>query len=168
VSQPCTRASADPGHTTSAALIVDPAGTTDRLLVASGGGTSVSGAAHTVITGVEDAQQRTMVVEDLVPLQPGDGRGLIGFYLVIGWIVGGYLVAALLGVSAGSRPATTRRAIFRLGALVPIVHVGDRGATRSCPGCAAPSSSTPCSALSPVISPRSGRSPRCWCSPQER
>ena len=113
--------------TTSAALIVDPAGTTDMLLVASGGGTSVSGAVQTVVTGVETAQQRTAVVEDLVPLQPGDGRGLIGFYLVIGWIVGGYLVAALLGVSAGSRPATTRRAIFRLGALVPYAVLSGLG-----------------------------------------
>ena len=113
--------------TTSAALIVDPSGTTDRLLVASGGGTSVSGAVQAVITGVQTAQQRTVVIEDLVPLQPGDGRGLIGFYLVIGWIVGGYLVAALLGVSAGSRPATTRRAIFRLGALVPYAVLSGLG-----------------------------------------
>ena len=113
--------------TTSAALIVDPASTVDTLLVASGGGTSVSGAVQTVITGVETAQQRTVVVEDLVPLEPGDGRGLIGFYLVIGWIVGGYLVAALLGVSAGSRPATTRRAVFRLGALVPYAILSGLG-----------------------------------------
>jgi len=112
---------------TSAALIVDPAGTTDTLLVAGGGGTSVSGAVQTVITGVQTAQERTVMVEDLVPLQPGDGRGLIGFYLVIGWIVGGYLVAALLGVSAGSRPATTRRAIFRLGALVPYAVLSGLG-----------------------------------------
>ena len=87
----------------------------------------MSGAVQTVITGVETAQQRTVVVEDLVPLQSGDGRGLIGFYLVIGWIVGGYLVAALLGVSAGSRPATTRRAIFRLGALVPYAVLSGLG-----------------------------------------
>jgi len=113
--------------TTSAALIVDPAGTADTLLVASGGGTSVSGAVQSVISGVQTAQQRSVVVEDLVPLQPGDGRGLIGFYLVIGWIVGGYLVAALLGVSAGSRPATTRRAIFRLGALVPYAVLSGLG-----------------------------------------
>ncbi len=104
---------------TSAALIVNPSGTTDTLLVASGGGASVSSAVEAVITQVDAAQQRTVTVEDLVPLEPGDGRGLTGFYLVIGWIVGGYLVAALLGVSAGARPATTRRAIFRVGALVP-------------------------------------------------
>ena len=49
-----------------------------------------------------------------MPLQAGDGRGLTGFYLVIGWIVGGYLVASLLGVAGGARPATTRRAAIRL------------------------------------------------------
>ena len=44
-----------------------------------------------------------------------------------GWIVGGYLVAALLGVSAGARPATTRRAIFRVGALVPYAILSGLG-----------------------------------------
>lgn len=111
----------------SAALIINPSGTVDTLLVAGGGGTSVSTAVQTVITQVETAQQRTVTVDDLVPLEPGDGRGLTGFYLVIGWIVGGYLVAALLGVAAGARPATTRRAIFRIGALVPYAIVSGLG-----------------------------------------
>ncbi len=111
----------------SAALIVSPSGTTDRLLVASGGGVSVSSAVQSVITTVDAVQQRTVTVEDLVPLDPGDGRGLTGFYLVIGWIVGGYLVAALLGVSAGVRPANTRRALFRIGALVPYAMLSGLG-----------------------------------------
>ena len=34
-------------------------------------------------------------------------------------MTGGYLVAALLGVARGDRPATARRAIFRLLAVVP-------------------------------------------------
>ena len=113
--------------TSAAALIVNPAGTSDTLIVASGGGVSVSGAVQTVLTQAEAAQQRTLITQDLVPLQPGDGRGLSGFYLVIGWIVGGYLVAALLGVSAGARPATTRRAVFRLGALVPYAVLSGLG-----------------------------------------
>jgi hypothetical protein len=68
---------------------------------------------------LDAAQQRAVAVTDLVPAQPGDGNGLAGFYLVIGWIVGRYLVASLLGVARGSRPANRRRAIFRLGAIVP-------------------------------------------------
>ncbi|SOD71021.1 uncharacterized protein DUF3533 [Jatrophihabitans sp. GAS493] len=103
----------------SGALIVDPTGKQDRLLIASGGGTSVASAVEQVVQQAEASQQRTVAVEDVVPLQSGDGRGLTGFYLVIGWIVGGYLVAALLGVSKGARPATPRRALIRLLAVVP-------------------------------------------------
>ncbi|HEX2902271.1 MAG TPA: hypothetical protein VHO01_02340 [Jatrophihabitans sp.] len=102
-----------------AALVVDPSGNTDTLLVSSGGGTSVSQAITQVITAVEAKQQRSATVQDVVPLQPGDGRGLTGFYLVIGWIVGGYLMAALLGVARGARPATPRRAVIRLLSVLP-------------------------------------------------
>lgn len=111
----------------SSALIVDPQGTTDTLLLTSAGGTSVSTAVTSVITQVDASQKRTLTTTDLVPLQGGDGRGLTGFYLVIGWIVGGYLVAALLGVAKGSRPATRRRALFRLGAVVPYAVVSGLG-----------------------------------------
>lgn len=102
-----------------AALIIDPQGTADTLLVSSGGGVSAATAVTSVVDQLEAAQQRTVTTQDIVPLQSGDGRGLTGFYLVIGWIVGGYLVAALLGVSAGARPATPRRAYFRLAAVIP-------------------------------------------------
>jgi hypothetical protein len=111
----------------SSALIVDTQGTADTLLITSAGGTSVSTAVTSVITQVEASQKRTVTATDLVPLQTGDGRGLTGFYLVIGWIVGGYLVAALLGVAKGSRPATRRRALFRLGAVVPYAVVSGLG-----------------------------------------
>lgn len=102
-----------------AALVVAPSGTTDELLVASGGGTSLVTAVQEIATRSEAAQHRTFTVTDLVPLQDGDARGLSGFYLVIGWLVGGYLVASLLGVARGARPANVRRAIIRLGATVP-------------------------------------------------
>ncbi|SDO54206.1 hypothetical protein SAMN04515671_1272 [Nakamurella panacisegetis] len=111
----------------SAALLVDPQGTADTLLTSSGGGVSVSGAVTSVIDQVEAAQKRTVTVTDIVPLQGGDGRGLTGFYLVIGWLVGGYLVASLLGVAAGARPATPRRAWFRLIAIVPYAIVSGLG-----------------------------------------
>ena len=103
----------------SAALVINPAGTTDQLLVASGGGVSVASAVEAVATQGEAAQHRHLAITDLVPLQRGDGRGLTGFYLVVGWLVGGYLVAALLGIASGARPASHRRAAIRLLALVP-------------------------------------------------
>jgi hypothetical protein len=103
----------------SAALIINPAGPTDQLLVASGGGASVATAVEAVATQGEAAQHRQLAITDLVPLQEGDGRGLTGFYLVVGWLVGGYLVAALLGIASGARLANHRRAAIRLLALIP-------------------------------------------------
>jgi hypothetical protein len=103
----------------SAALVINPAARTDTLLVASADGSSQASAAEQVITAAEASQHRSVTVTDIMPLQRGDFHGLTGFYLVVGWIVGGYLVAALLGVASGARPATTRRAFNRLIALVP-------------------------------------------------
>ncbi|CAN5528978.1 DUF3533 domain-containing protein [soil metagenome] len=104
---------------TSAVYVVDPAGTNDRLLIASAGGTSVSGAVEQIFDRVSRSESRTITVEDVVTLEPGDARGLSGFYLVIGWAVGGYLLASMLGVAKGARPATFPRAIWRLGATLP-------------------------------------------------
>jgi len=100
--------------TTSAAFIVVPLSHVDRLILAKAGGTSVATAVVKIMTKVDASERWAVAVTDLVPVQPGDGEGLTGFYLVIGWIVGGYLVAALLGITAGSRPATPRRAAHRL------------------------------------------------------
>ena len=111
----------------SAVFIVGPADKTDSLLVASGGGAAVVTAVEDVFAQVEAAGHRTMTVTDAVPDQPGDGRGLSGFYLVVGWLVGGYLVAALLGIAKGARPATTRRAIHRLIAIVPYAILSGLG-----------------------------------------
>jgi hypothetical protein len=101
------------------AIIVNPNSTTDTLLVASGGGYSLTDAVEQIAEAADASEHRTVAVEDLVPLQAGDAHGLTGFYLVVGWIVGGYLVAALLGVASGARPATTRRALIRLLAIFP-------------------------------------------------
>ncbi len=114
---------------TSAALIVQPTARSDRLLVASGGGAPVVTAVTEVIQRAEAQQQRSVTVVDIVALQPGDARGLTGFYLVIGWIVGGYLVAALLGIAKGARPANLRRAVIRLCALVPYALASGFGGT---------------------------------------
>ncbi|MGA5132396.1 DUF3533 domain-containing protein [Streptomyces olivoreticuli] len=100
-----------------AALVVDPRGTTDTLLVAGGAGASLAQAAEAVVTRAEAAQQRSVKVVDVAPAAAGDARGLSSFYLVVGWCVGGYLCAAILAISAGARPANPRRAGFRLAAL---------------------------------------------------
>jgi hypothetical protein len=98
-------------------LVVDPAGTTDHLVEASAGGVSAAVAMTEVMQLVERHVHRTIRVQDIRPPLPGDRNSLSSFYLVIGWIVGGYLVAAILGVSAGSRPANANRATVRLAAI---------------------------------------------------
>ena len=87
----------------------------------------MSGAVQQVFTKVTAAQQRTVAVDDVVPLLPGDGRGMSGFYLVIGWVVGGYLFASLLGIAKGSRPATFPRVFWRLGITVPYALLSGLG-----------------------------------------
>jgi len=115
---------------TVAAFVVHPTSTTDTLLVASGGGAALVTAVQEVLTRADAAQHRTVAVSDIAPLQGGDNRGLTGFYLVTGWTVGGYLMAALLGVARGARPATGQRALIRILAVVPYAVVsGIGGAT---------------------------------------
>jgi len=104
---------------TSAVLVISPTSTEDQLLVTTAGGAATATAVQTVLTQAEATQGRTLAVEDVVPAAGGDSRGLSGFYLVTGWVVGGYLLAALLGVARGARPATLRRAVIRLGAVLP-------------------------------------------------
>ncbi|MFD9453202.1 DUF3533 domain-containing protein [Streptomyces sp. NPDC059985] len=100
------------------ALVVDPEGTTDRLLVAGGAGAALSQAIEEVVGLAEKSRGRTVRVTDVAPSAAGDGRGLSSFYLVVGWCVGGYLCAAILAISAGARPANSARAVIRLGALL--------------------------------------------------
>ncbi|SEK32778.1 membrane protein [Streptacidiphilus jiangxiensis] len=100
------------------ALVFNPTGTQDTLLVANASGPALATAVTQIVTQVETQQGRTVVVKDVVPLAAGDAEGLSSFYLAVGWCVGGYLVASLLGISAGTRPANAQRAVIRLGALL--------------------------------------------------
>jgi hypothetical protein len=99
------------------AFIVSNTDATDRLVIASGAGTSVGTALTQIITPLEDAQERAFTVEDAKPALLGDARGLSGFYLALGWVVGGYLVAMAVSTSKGARPANPHRAVIRLMAL---------------------------------------------------
>ncbi|MGW4231423.1 DUF3533 domain-containing protein [Streptomyces sp. NPDC004980] len=99
------------------ALIVSPEGTTDTLLVASGGGTALVNSLSQIITKTEASQQRTVRTVDVAPASAQDFDGLSSFYLVVGWCVGGYLCASILAISAGSRPANRQRALIRTGVM---------------------------------------------------
>ncbi|WP_413756511.1 DUF3533 domain-containing protein [Streptomyces sp. MMBL 11-3] len=109
------------------ALLVDPDGTTDTLLVASGGGAALSRALASLATELEKDQGRTVRTVDVVPADAQDANGLTPFYLVVGWCVGGYLCASALAVSAGARPAGLRRAVIRLAAMALVAIVGGLG-----------------------------------------
>ena len=99
----------------------------DTLLVTSAAGAAVSTAVETVVTRADQAQQRTVTVVDAIPAGRGDARGLSAFYLAVGWVVGGYLVAAILGIAGGARPANRVRAVIRLGALAAYAIVSGFG-----------------------------------------
>ncbi|MCX4968451.1 DUF3533 domain-containing protein [Streptomyces sp. NBC_00654] len=99
------------------ALIVDPAGRTDIVLVASGGGTVLATSLEKILTEVEATQRRTVRTVDVAPASPDDFDGLSSFYLVVGWCVGGYLCASILAISAGTKPANRQRAVIRTGVM---------------------------------------------------
>ena len=90
---------------------------TDQLVVAGAEGGALAQALQEVITRADTPQHRTLTVTDAVPAGSGDARGLTSFYLAVGWVVGGYLVASILAISAGGRPPNRRRAAIRVAAL---------------------------------------------------
>src|SRR5437868_8181046 len=100
-----------------AAIIVNPRGTTDTLLVASAGGPAVSATAEQIADQLEGARHRQVEVVDIRPPAAKDGRGLSSFYLILGWVIGGYLAAAIFGLAGGARPANPLRSVIRLGGL---------------------------------------------------
>ncbi|CAM5637278.1 ABC transporter permease [Streptomyces pilosus] len=98
-----------------AALLAGPG--PDRLLVASAGGPAAVQSLQAVFekTGGGD-----VVVTDLRPPHPADGRGLSSFYLVLGVVIGGYLASAALSASYGARPANPHLTVVRLLALAAL------------------------------------------------
>ncbi|MGV9281416.1 DUF3533 domain-containing protein [Streptomyces sp. NPDC003730] len=109
------------------ALVLDPSGRTDTLLVASGGGTVLATTLEGVTGRVEKAEGRAVRVVDVAPASPHDFDGLSSFYLVVGWCVGGYLCASILAISTGARPANPRRAAIRLIVMALVAITGGLG-----------------------------------------
>ncbi|NEY32945.1 DUF3533 domain-containing protein [Streptomyces sp. PRKS01-65] len=109
------------------ALVVDPAGRTDRLLVASGGGTVLATTLERLVGTLEQAERRTVRTVDVAPASARDFDGLSSFYLVVGWCVGGYLCASILAISTGARPADPRRAAIRLIVMALVSAIGGLG-----------------------------------------
>jgi len=109
------------------AYVVNPEGSRDTLLVASAAGSSVTGAVRQVGERFASVQGRHLRVVDVAPAGDGDSGSLSAFYLVVGWLVGGYLAASMLGVTAGARPASRHRAGIRILALLPYAALSGLG-----------------------------------------
>lgn len=88
-----------------------------EVLVAGGDGGAMSAAIATVGRAFATSEHMPATVTDVRPENSGDARGLSGFYLVVGWSVGGYLLASILAVTIGPRPPDRRDAFLRLGVL---------------------------------------------------
>lgn len=100
-----------------AAYLMDPSGTDDTLLVASAAGQSVTKAVTETAKKAAADAGRQLSTEDIAPAGKEDNGSLTAFYLIVGWLVGGYLAASMLGVTAGARPANLSRAFIRLAAM---------------------------------------------------
>ncbi|MFE6285069.1 DUF3533 domain-containing protein [Streptomyces sp. NPDC057877] len=109
------------------ALIVNPGGDRDTLLVATGGGSALATTLEDLVTELERAEGRTVRTVDVAPASARDFDGLSSFYLVVGWCVGGYLCASILAISTGARPADPRRAAIRLLVMALVAIVGGLG-----------------------------------------
>ncbi len=88
----------------------------DRLLVASAASALIAEELPRQLRQVEPPR-RVLTVRDVMPLPASDSRGISPFYLVVGWLVGGYLGATILGLARGSAARSRRLAATRIGAL---------------------------------------------------
>jgi hypothetical protein len=89
----------------------------DRLFVDSAASASVSQALSDVFSQIERTDHHQLTVVDIIPAGTGDARGLSAFYLAVGWMLGGYLVATGLSISRSARPAHPPAAVVRLAAV---------------------------------------------------
>jgi hypothetical protein len=104
-------------------------GTTDELLVTTAIGPAAPQALTLAFTEAARAQQHTLQVKDVLPPHRGDAEGLVPFYLVIAWTVGGYLASTLVGLMGGMKSATPRLAVERIGLLAAYSVLGGIGGT---------------------------------------
>jgi hypothetical protein len=104
-------------RTTDGVLEVNPTCSTDRLILASASGVFAATAVTAVLGDAERHSGRHLAVTDIQPPAPGDHGGLSAFDLVVGWMVGGYLVASILGMSSRARAANVVRASVRLAGI---------------------------------------------------
>jgi hypothetical protein len=104
-------------------------GPEDTLLVTTATGPPAPEALYSAFSQAAQAQQHQLAVEDVVPAHRGDEEGLVPFYLVIAWTVGGYLASTLVGLMGGMTSRTPRLAAERIGLLAGYSVLGGIGGT---------------------------------------
>ncbi|MCB0830811.1 MAG: DUF3533 domain-containing protein, partial [Solirubrobacterales bacterium] len=83
------------------------------------------------VAGALRKQGLPVSVETVHPLPSSDTRGLVGFYMVVGWAIAGYLGATLFGLVFGTSPGIGR-VLWRFAALATLgLLVGLGGAAIS-------------------------------------
>ncbi|WP_328850643.1 hypothetical protein OG994_20325 [Micromonospora globbae] len=105
------------------------------LTVASASGPSATTAIAQVFTTAAQRANTPLRVTDRVPVASTDPRGVVPFYLNVGYVLGGYLASTVLGIAVGTTPRTLRRSALRIAALtVYSVVLGVAGALVVGPG----------------------------------
>lgn len=91
--------------------------------MASAASPSIAEAVARNFTAAETAAGRTLGLVDVAPLPTSDSRGVAPFYLVLGWVVGGYLGATVVGLLRGMGANGHRNAWSRVAALASFALV---------------------------------------------
>ena len=103
-----------------AALVVGRSA--DRLVVAPAASAAIAELLPAALRRAEPPGRR-LSVTTVRPLPASDPRGISPFYLVVGWVVGGYLGATVLGLARGGAARDRRAALLRLAALAAYAAV---------------------------------------------
>ena len=104
------------GGQVNAAIIAGPAGET--LLTQTAASPGTASVLTKEFTTAAAALKTPLRVRDLAPLPASDSTGISLFFLVIGWMLGGYVGATTVAlVLGGTRPPGLRQAGIRLGLL---------------------------------------------------
>lgn len=118
-----------------AVLDTDPVNDGLRLTVAGGAAPGAADLIRQTISAASDAARMPLAVRDSYPPAARDPRGLTPFYLVVGWLLGGYLAATALAVIVGTVPRSGPRLAMRLGSFAAFaVLLGLAGAVLTGPG----------------------------------
>jgi hypothetical protein len=100
-----------------AALTASPSGFT--VVTAPAASYAIAEAMQAELRADLRATHRPVGLVTIHPLPARDIHGVVGFYVVVGWVIAGYLGATLFGITFGTR-ITRRGTTHRLGALLGV------------------------------------------------